>query len=432
MATLVSGDTLSLNNLAGATGNTQGVNVSLGTIRGGAISTGLSSYAIDSVTGITGYTYAVEGTSENYQLTFTGEGSNFGQIKNHTPNFTWSIPVQGGYLSLGTNSGYIRTFSVSSMNPQLPSAQSSLQSIASHTIRVNFADGYNDHIGGGAGYGVNKDKTVYSVDSYDGNSTVLCLKSNTPVELADGSIIEIGDVEEGMKLKGYAIAGLEDYAENKYYDWSSDSLEATVKEVEVVNVVYSFSNKIYNINGGQIYCTSEHPFLVKRSDGTYKFKPAHLLTEEDSLLKSTKNGVIETPITSIVLEQENVEIVSIDVEEIDTYLANGYITHNKGGNSHADFDGPTAPTSVSYTHPTLSWSGGVADTNSGGISGYDVQISTSATFATLTKDQVNWDVTTMQLAGGFVPAGSYYARVRNVQSGLKSTWTQIGPFSVVL
>ena len=333
---------------------------------------------------------------------------------------------------MGTNSGYIRTFSVSSMNPQLPSAQSSLQSIASHTIRVNFADGYNDHIGGGAGYGVNKDKTVYSVDSYDGNSTVLCLKSNTPVELADGSIIEIGDVEEGMKLKGYAIAGLEDYAENKYYDWSSDSLEATVKEVEVVNVVYSFSNKIYNINGGQIYCTSEHPFLVKRSDGTYKFKPAHLLTEEDSLLKSTKNGVIETPITSIVLEQENVEIVSIDVEEIDTYLANGYITHNKGGNSHADFDGPTAPTSVSYTHPTLSWSGGVADTNSGGISGYDVQISTSATFATLTKDQLNWDVTTMQLAGGFVPAGSYYARVRNVQSGLKSTWTQIGPFSVVL
>ena len=32
----------------------------------------------------------------------------------------------------------------------------------------------------------------------------------------------------------------------------------------------------------------------------------------------------------------------------------------------------------------------------------------------------------MQLAGGFVAAGTYYARIRNVQSGLKSGWTTIG------
>ena len=54
---------------------------------------------------------------------------------------------------------------------------------------------------------------------------------------------------------------------------------------------------------------------------------------------------------------ESVEIVSINVEDVDTYLVNGYVTHNKGGNTHTDEY--YQPRSLDYLNSTntLSWSG---------------------------------------------------------------------------
>ena len=64
-------------------------------------------------------------------------------------------------------------------------------------------------------------------------------------------------------------------------------------------------------------------------------------------------------VESIEQVKENVEIVSINVEDVDTYLVNGYITHNKGGNSHTDESAPSAPTDLAWDNSqrTLSWSG---------------------------------------------------------------------------
>ena len=430
MATLSSGDTLSLNSLGSATGQaTKSLSAAKGNTTGPIA---MSSFAIDSVDSISGYTYIVEDTSEAFTLQFSGAGSNFTRICSRGANFTWSIPTQGGFLSLSTDAGATRTFSVSSMNPQSPSAQTSLQGVVTHVIRVVFADGFNDHA---TGYNTNKDKTVYSVDSYDGNTVALCLTTDSPVVLSDGTTIQAGDLEEGMKLKGYSFNGLGTDSEFKFLEWSTDELDATEKEVTVVNLIYSFSEKYYSLNGGEVTATAEHPLMVKDVDtGEYKFKEILTIKSGDKLIKHTESGLVEVEILTNEVVMGTVEIISIDVEQDDTYLVNGYVTHNKDeGNSQTDFDGPTAPTSVSYSHPNLSWSGGTADTNSVGcITGYDVQVSTVSNFSSLTVDQSNWDATSMQLAGGFVSAGTYYARVRNVQSGLKSGWTTTGAFSVTL
>ena len=101
MPTLTSGDTLSLNNLAGATGFTQNSNVSLGNIRGSAVTTGLSFYAVDSIDDVSGFTYAVENTSETYTLGTTGGGSRFSQISGRGSNVTWGI-TGGDKLSVST------------------------------------------------------------------------------------------------------------------------------------------------------------------------------------------------------------------------------------------------------------------------------------------------------------------------------------------
>ena len=427
---ITSGDTLSLNSLGSATGQaTKSLSAAKGNTTGPIA---MSSFGIDSVDSISGYTYIVEDTSEAFTLQFSGAGSNFTRISSRGANFTWSIPTQGGFLSLSTDAGATRTFSVSSMNPQSPSAQTSLQGVATHVIRAVFNDGFNDHA---TNYNSPFNKTVYSVDSYDGNSIALCLTTDSPVILSDGTTIQAGDLEEGMKLKGYSFNGLGTDSEFKFLEWSTDELDGTEKEVTVVSIIYSFADKYYSLNGGEVTATAEHPLMVKDIDtGEYKFKEILTIKSGDKLIKHTESGLVEVEIITNEVVSETVEIVSIDVEQDDTYLVNGYVTHNKDeGNSQTDFDGPTAPTSVSYSHPNLSWSGGTADTNSvGGITGYDVQVSTVSNFSSLTVDQSNWDATSMQLAGGFVSAGTYYARVRNVQSGLKSGWTTTGAFSVTL
>ena len=429
MATLISGDTLSLNNLAGANGVTQNSNVSLGTIKGGSPSGGdnitLSSFAVDSIDSMSGFTYAVESTTETYTIGSTGGGSNFGTHNAvYSGNVTWTIPV-GSKISLNTNSGLSATFDVAAMD----NSDGILDGAITHTIRGVFADGYNDHIGADNGYGVNKDKPVYSIDTYDGNTTGLCLTSDTPIKLADGTSIEIGEAEEGMKLQGYSLNELSNFGDAEYMNWNTSELGQSETEVEVENVVFSFASKYYDINNGDVKCTSEHPFLVLEG-GEYRFKRTHLLSEGDVLIKvkydnNDNSKIEEVTIESIEVVEEDVEIVSLDVSNTDTYIANGYITHNKGTNSHSDFDGPTAPTSVSYSHPNLSWSGGTADTDSGGITGYDIQVDNNSDFSSPLIDETNWNATTMQLSGN-IAAGTYYARVRNIQSGLRSPYTTVG------
>ena len=73
MATLSSGDTLSLNNLATATDQST---KSMGTVAGStATPISMSAFAIDAVGSLSGFTYVVENTSENYTLGFTSNMS---------------------------------------------------------------------------------------------------------------------------------------------------------------------------------------------------------------------------------------------------------------------------------------------------------------------------------------------------------------------
>ena len=80
--------------------------------------------------------------------------------------------------------------------------------------------------------------------------------------MADGTSIEIGEVEEGMKLQGYSLNELSNFEDSKYMEWNTSELGQSEKEVEVENVIFSFASKYYDINDGDVKCTSEHPFLV--------------------------------------------------------------------------------------------------------------------------------------------------------------------------
>lgn len=414
-----SGNTLSLNNLAGATGNTQNSNVSLNAIAGGGgTQVSLDDFAIDSVDdSLSGYTYAVESTNENYQITFDAgnPGSKFiSAIAGRADNFTWTVPV-GSKISLGTNSGQTATFAVGAMTNA--ATQTILQSVETHTVRGKFADGYNDHA---TRYNTNIDKTVYSVDSYDGNADSLCLDSSTPITLADGTTIQIGDVEEGTILKSKRLVGLGDSSDINFYDWNTDSLETEDVDVNVVNVVFSFSDNIYNINNGEIICTNEHPLLVKRN-GVVRFRRAESLVVGDYLVKYDESDV---EITSIERDDETREVVTLDVDTTDIYLANGYITHNKGGNSHSNLANPGTPATLTYTsynttEKMLEWTKGT-ESGTGGVTAYDVQVDDNVDFSSTIHNYTEYSGTSLNVVA--LSTGTYYARVRSIDHGLKSGW----------
>ena len=141
------------------------------------------------------------------------------------------------------------------MNPQGAGSQTSLMGAQSHTLSVTYADTYNDLV---MIIIVLRTKTVYSVDSYDGNSAALCLTIDSPVTLADGTIVEVGDLEEGDLLQGYSITGL-GTDESNFLEWSTDTLGTTAKDVTLVGITYSFANKYYDINDGEVTCNIRTP-----------------------------------------------------------------------------------------------------------------------------------------------------------------------------
>lgn len=429
MATLSSGDTLSLNALAGATGNTQNSNVSLGTIKGSPSAgddIGLSTFAIDSVGSVGGYTYVVEDSTEAYTLSFGGAGTNFTQISGTSSNFTWTVPA-GSYISLSTNNGASATFSVSTMNPQGAGSQTSLMSTQTHTIRVAFEDDFNDHIGSGNGYGVNKDKTVYSVDTYDGNSSDLCLLADSPILLSDGTTLEVGDLAEGELLTGYSLNGLGPDDEEDFLEWSTDNLVRTPKEVTIINLVYSFASKYYSLNSGEVRATAEHPLLVKdSSDDLFRFKRISTIQIGDKLIKG--DGT-EVDVVSNELIQDTVEIVSLDVEQDDTFLVNGYITHNKEqGNSHTDLGAPGQVATPTISSRIISWT---APTSSGttGITAYQVQLDNNSDFSSPTVNYDEYSTTSISINGQGLSAGTNYCRVRAIDHGLYGDWSSTLTFT---
>ena len=401
----------------------------MGTVAGSvATPISMSAFAIDAVLPITssGFTYVVESTTETYTMEFDNAGGRFDKISSKKRNFDWTIVGGGKFTSASYSDSNAGSSSIQLVAGDMSNAGGALVGAISHTLRVKFADGFNDHIGSDSGYNVNLDKTVYSVDSYDGNAASLCLVSDSPIEKADGTIVEIGDLSEGDELKGYALAGLSETSDSNYLEWSTDTLGETQKNVKVVNITYSFSNKIYNINNGEIKGTHEHPMLVKDvNDGLYKFKQLLSIEVGDKLIKSVGTSLVEVDVTSITLEGEDVEIVALDVEVQDTYLVNGYLTHNKGSDSHTDLAAPGAPTSITYDYgaDTLSWTA-PSSVGTTGITAYDWTVSKNSDYSSPIAEETEWSSTSIALtaAGITVDTDTHYFRVRAIDQGLAGTY----------
>jgi hypothetical protein len=360
---------LSLGNLFRAvSGSARSGQVSLGGLSGTANNSSLIGFATDSIT-VTPptFTYIVESTTENAQFTFNSTGSLFyskvqQQLNNYTCSFNNSNFATGS-KSFGTGN------SVFPITPA--SINSSNYSEAAATLSMAYADGYNL---AATNYGTTTTKVLYAVDVYNTiNEPDFCLLFGTQIELANGTMVNVEDLNVGDEIKSWVPAGLPDEnldPESDQVEWRfyySDTLEGSAQNVTVTDLTFNFAEGYFSINNGLIKATETHPLYVWDNEiGKYKFKNVGEILPGDKLVMQDET---EVEVTNIEIVRDDVEIVTVNVENADVYISNGLISHNKGTTTQ-----PSIPASGlrMYLDPSkASSTNGTATTDWLDLSGYN-------------------------------------------------------------
>ena len=292
----------------------------------------MSSFIYGNVAVTQPFTYIVESTSENLTFAFTGQGLAFdNRVKIQAANYSVTVN-DSTYFTIGTN-GATTSISAKAL------AASVLSGSNATTLTAYYDDTYTTNATGNRGAGAASTKTIYSVDSYNSiNSDVLCVSTDTDILLADGSTVKAGDLYAGDMIKTFVPTDMPAWFpandEGEWYWWYNETgSNGEIVNAEVSNIYFSFADSYVSINDGAIKATHAHPFFVWDAlTETYQFTRAEDVVEGDKLVKyNPTTGLVEDVLVELVqFVNRTLEIATITVDTAHTYLANGFVSHNKG------------------------------------------------------------------------------------------------------
>ena len=169
--------------------------------------------------------------------------------------------------------------------------------------------------------------TVLSPSSCAGEPTS-CLLEGTQVEMHDGSIKNIEDLIVGDTLMSSYIDGMPDSDNIEVLrEWSSPTI-STLAVLAQISAIHEYERRsIVYINGGLLYATADHQHVIK-SDGNWTVRTTENIKVGDSLIDKDGN---EVEVRSLMTVYGRFKVYKLDVEENDTFIANGIITHNGKG-----------------------------------------------------------------------------------------------------
>jgi hypothetical protein len=155
-----------------------------------------------------------------------------------------------------------------------------------------------------------------------------CVLFGTKITINDGSIKQVQDLLIGDTLSSRTIVGLPTLEnEKELYSWRSAKLDLYNEDVTVVRVQTYNVNCVLSFNDGKLFTTKDHLHLYK-SGGLWQIGYAINIKIGDMLL--SEDGK-EIEVNSVVETRGNYIVYRVDVEENDMFIANGILTHNKGG-----------------------------------------------------------------------------------------------------
>ncbi len=323
---------LSLGNLyratTGAARTSQAVSLNAMNASAGT-SAAIADFAIDSITiNLPTYTYIVESTTETATFSFGSAGSKHGtRVGSVAANY--SVSFDNANFSVGSP-----TLGASPSFPITPAAINvSTYSEAQSTLSMKYVDGFNT---AATGYNSTSTKLLFAVDVYNTiNEPDFCLLFGTKVTLANGTEINVEDLNVGDEIKAWVPAGLPDEnldgadtTETEWRFYHSDLLSGSVQNVVVSDLTFNFAAAYYSINNGTIEATETHPIYVWDNEiSKYRFKIVGDILPGDKLVKADGS---EEEVYDVAIVREDVEIATVNVENADVYISNGLISHNKG------------------------------------------------------------------------------------------------------
>jgi hypothetical protein len=339
---------LSLGNLYRAvTGSPRGGASSISSLVGGSqTNVSLLGFATDAITiNPPSYSYIVEGTAENASFQFSLTGSRFyTYVQNRDVNYSVTLDAANFVIGSKSYSNGPTTIPITAN-----AVAASNYSEASSVLSLTYADGYNINA---TNYNTTTTRTLYAVDVYNTiNQPDFCLLFDTPITKADNTIVNVEDLVVGDVIKSWIPTGLPDESldgtdteETEWRFFQRETNEGSYAEVTVKDITFNFASGYYNINNGLIKSTGTHPLYVFDSEvQKYKFKQVEEILPGDSIvLFDEVEGISQVLVYDISKVTEDVEIVTLNVENSDVYLSNGAISHNKGGVSTSQ---PSIPSS---------------------------------------------------------------------------------------
>jgi hypothetical protein len=366
---------LSLGNLHRAvSGSTRSGQASMGQLGGNTVNGSLIGFATDGITvTVPTYTYIVESTEETAQFSFSLTGSLFySKVQQQYNNYTCSFDN----ANFTTGSKAVTTGPT--IFPMTPAAVAAANySEASSILTMKYQDGYNINA---TNYGTVTTKTLYAVDVYNTiNQPDFCLLFGTKIQLANGTEINVEDLNIGDEIKAWVPTGLPDEtldgtdsAETEWRFFQQTEISGNAQNVTVSDLTFNFASGYFSLNNGLIKATETHPLYVWDNEiEKYKFKNVGDILPGDKVIMQDETEVV---VFNIQLITADVEIVTVNVENADVYISNGLISHNKGQATQphipssglrmylepaktASFAGATLPSTGTPTEDLLDMSG---------------------------------------------------------------------------
>lgn len=170
---------------------------------------------------------------------------------------------------------------------------------------IDFADFYGASASGGGG----------------GGGGGGCLLYGSLVNMSDGSKKAIENIVAGDQVMSYNINGLD--TSEEWEGWYTGSFSGAPSISTVVENKLNTYHHYFLINN-ILKVTWEQPFLVKSSNII-----SFMLTRDiriNDLIYTIDNTWIE--VLSKERIDENIQVGVLDVEEVDNYYAEGFLTHN--------------------------------------------------------------------------------------------------------
>jgi hypothetical protein len=151
-----------------------------------------------------------------------------------------------------------------------------------------------------------------------------CFPAGTKILFADGGEKNIEDLKVGDKVKGTRIR----VSDKQWPSWYDNNPDLTLTDTTVLAITEHTTAFIASINDGLISASYGHPMLTFDAESSlYFFKPIEALNVGDYIVDKEGNHIEISKID--LINQPDTKIYEIDTTPWNTYIANGFIVHNK-------------------------------------------------------------------------------------------------------